>query len=39
MVFCVRQLFEKIIEYNSFLYVLFVDLKKAYDFISRVVLW
>ena len=31
MVFCARQLLEKSIEHDCSLYVLFVDLKKAYD--------
>ena len=39
MVFCARQLFEKSIEDDCSLYVLFVDLKKAYDSIPRAALW
>ena len=39
MVFCARQLLEKSIEHDCSLYVLFVDLKKAYDSIPRAALW
>ena len=39
MVFVARQLMEKSIEHNTPLYVLFVDLRKAYDSIPRLALW
>ena len=39
MVFVIRQLIEKTIEHDSSLYILFVDLKKAYDSIPRDCLW
>ena len=39
MIFVARQLIEKTIEHESELYILFVDLKKAYDSIPRVALW
>ena len=39
MIFVARQLLEKTIEHNSELYVLFVDLRKAYDSIPRDALW
>lgn len=39
MVFVARQLVEKAIEHDSSLYVLFVDLKKAYDSVPRSALW
>ena len=39
MVFVARQLIEKAIEHDTPLYVIFVDLKKAYDSIPREALW
>ena len=39
IVFVIRQLIEKTIEHDSSLYILFVDLKKAYDSILRDCLW
>ena len=39
MIFVARQLVEKTIEHNDELFVLFVDLKKAYDTIPRDALW
>lgn len=39
MVFSARQLVEKSIEHDTPLYVLFVDLKKAYDSVPRAALW
>ena len=39
MIFVARQLLEKTIEHNSELYVLFVNLRKAYDSIPRDALW
>ena len=39
MIFTARQLFEKSREHDEFLFSLFVDLRKAYDSISREALW
>ena len=39
MIFCVRQLVEKAIEHNTRLFLLFVDLRKAYDSVPRAALW
>ena len=39
MVFVARQLIKKAIEHDTPLYVIFVDLKKAYDSIPREALW
>ena len=39
MIFCARQLVEKTIEHDTSLYVLFVDLQKAYNSIPRTALW
>ena len=39
MLFVARQLLEKTREHNSTLYMLFVDLKKAYDSVPRQALW
>ena len=39
MIFCVRQLVEKTIEHNSKIFLLFVDLHKAYDSVPRQALW
>jgi len=39
MVFCVCQLVEKAIEHNTKVFLLFVDLCKAYDTVSRTALW
>ena len=39
MVFCARQLVEKAREHNATLYLLFVDLRKAYDSVPREALW
>ena len=39
MMFVARQLAEKAVEHNSELYVLLVDLRKAYDSIPRAALW
>ena len=39
MIFCVRQLIEKAREHNTKLYLLFVDLRKAYNSIPRQALW
>ena len=35
MIFCARQLIEKTIEHEESLYVVFVDLRKAYDSVPR----
>eukprot|EP00117_Sycon_ciliatum_P027914 scpid27779/ scgid3366/ Craniofacial development protein 2; p97 bucentaur protein len=39
MIFAARQVLEKAIEHQSDLYVLFVDLRKAYDSVPRTALW
>ena len=39
MIFVARQLIEKVREHNEALYILFVDLRKAYDSIPRQSLW
>ena len=39
MIFVTRQLVEKAQEHNNTLYMLFVDLKKAYDSVPREALW
>ena len=39
MIFCVRQLVEKAIEHNTRIFLLFVDLRKAYDSVPRQALW
>ena len=39
MIFCVRQLIEKTIEHEEVLYVVFVDLRKAYDSVPREAMW
>ena len=39
MVFTVRQLVEKTIEHRSKLFLLFSDLKKAYDLVPRAMMW
>ena len=39
MIFCARQLIEKSLEHNAKLFLLFVDLMKAYDSVSREALW
>ena len=39
MMFVARQLVEKSVEHDSELFVLFVDLKKAYDSVPRAALW
>ena len=39
MIFCVRQLVEKAIEHNTKIFLLFVDLCKAYDSVPRQALW
>jgi len=35
MIFCARQLIEKAIEHNTKAFLLFVDLRKAYDSVPR----
>ena len=39
MIFCARQLIEKAIEHNTKEFLLFVDLRKAYDSVPRDVMW
>ena len=39
MIFVVQQLAEKAIEHNSRQYLVFVDLRKAYDSVPRTALW
>ena len=39
MIFCARQIQEKCKEQNKDLYILFVDLTKAFDTVSRPGLW
>ena len=39
MVFCVKQLIEKSVEHNTTTYMLFIDLRKAYDSVPRQALW
>ena len=39
MMFCARQLVEKAIEHNTKLFMLFIDLQKAYDSVPREALW
>ena len=39
LIFCAHQLVEKAIEHNTKVFLLFVDLRKAYDFVPRQVLW
>ena len=39
MMFVARQLIEKTREHNTSLYILFIDLKKAYDSVPRSALW
>ena len=39
MIFVARQIVEKTREHNSTLYILFVDLRKAYDSVYRLALW
>jgi hypothetical protein len=38
-IFCIRQILEKEWEYNEIVHLLFIDLKKAYDSLSREVLY
>ncbi len=37
-IFCVRQIIEKHLEHGKALYMAFIDLKKAYDSVSRLLL-
>ena len=39
MIFCARQLIEKAVEYNTKAFLLFVDLRKAYDSLPREAMW
>ena len=38
-IFCIRQILEKIWEYNEDVHQLFIDFKKAYDSVRREVLY
>ena len=39
MIFCERQLIEKAVEHNTKAFLLFVDLRKAYDSVPREAMW
>ena len=39
MIFVARQLIEKVREHDDYLFVLFVDLQKAYDSVPRMAMW
>ena len=39
MIFCVRQMIEKAVEHNTKIFMLFIDLRKAYDLVPRQALW
>ena len=39
MIFCVKQLVGKSVEHNTNTYILFIDLRKAYDSVPRQALW
>ena len=39
MIFCARQLIEKTLEHEETVYIVFVDLKKAYDSVPREAMW
>ena len=39
MIFCVHQLIEKTTEHDTKAFILFVDLKKAYDSVPRAAMW
>ncbi len=39
MVFCARQMVEKAVEHNTKIFMLLIDLRKAYDSVPRQVLW
>ena len=39
MIYCARQLVEKAIEHNTKIFMLFIDLRKAYDSIPHQALW
>lgn len=39
MIFCARQLMVKAREHDTQVYILFVDLRKAYDSVPREALW
>ena len=39
MIFCVCQLIDKTIEHDTKAFILFIDLKKAYDSVPRATMW
>ena len=39
IIFCVHQMVEKVIEYNTKIFLLFVDLQKAYNSVPRSAIW
>ena len=39
MIFCARQLIEKTIEHDTKVFILFIDLKKAYYLVPRGAMW
>ena len=39
IIFCARQIMEKAREHNTKVFILFVDLRKAYDSMSRLAHW
>ena len=39
MIFCARQLIEKTLEHEETVYIVFVDLRKAYDSVPREAMW
>ena len=39
MIFCVCQLIEKTIEHDTKAFILFIDLKNAYDLVPRATMW
>ena len=39
MIFCVRQMIEKAVKHNTKIFMLFIDLRKAYDSVPHQALW
>ena len=39
MIFCARQMIEKAVEHNTKIFMLFIDLRKAYDSVPCQALW